>query len=81
MLAAGRIRSDGAGFHVLCPIKGKLDTVIAGLGKHHRGGLTGGELPRIKQLLFRNYFLGGYFFFVWHIIPPFLELAIYIKLG
>jgi hypothetical protein len=75
MLAAGRICPDGAGFHVLRPIKRELDSVIAGLNKHSRSGFTGGEFPGIKQLLFRNYFLGGYFFFVWHIIPPFVELA------
>jgi hypothetical protein len=44
----GRICPDGAGFHVLCPIKGKLDTVIAGLYKHPRSGFAGGEILGIQ---------------------------------
>jgi hypothetical protein len=76
VLAAGRIGPDGAGFHVLRPIKGELDAVIAGLYNHPRSGFAGGEIPGIQLLIFGNYLLGGYFFFVWHIIPPFVELEI-----
>jgi hypothetical protein len=76
VLAAGRVGPDGAGFHIGRPIKGELDTISAGLCEHHRSGFTGGVLPGIKLFLFRNHLLGGYFFFVWHIIPPFAELAI-----
>jgi len=54
VLAAGRIRSDGAGFHVGCPIKGKLDTVFAGLCKHSGGGLTGGEFSGVELFQFKN---------------------------
>ena len=60
VLAAGRVRADGAGLHVDGPVKSGLDAVALGLFKHLDRGVAGRQVPEVDLLfLFRD----DFFFF------------------
>jgi hypothetical protein len=73
VFATGRIRPDGAGFHIRRTIKRGFDTIFTGFYEHLSGRITDGYCTNIDLLLF----FGNYYFFsVWHIMPPFMQIRI-----
>jgi hypothetical protein len=60
VLAAGRIRTDGAGLHVDGPVKGGFHAVTLGFFKHLDRSVAGRQVPEVDLLfLFRD----DFFFF------------------
>ena len=55
VFAAGRIRSNGAGFHVRRPAEGSFHSIRRCYLQHLNGRLTGANFPKINLLL--NFFL------------------------
>ena len=51
VLAAGRIRADGAGLHVCCAVKGGFNAVPLGLSQHLGRGFTDGHCLDIEGLI------------------------------
>jgi hypothetical protein len=66
VLAAGRIRTDGTGFHVCGTVKGCLNAVPLCFSKHLGRGITYRGCSDIKAFLFSFLFDLLSFFFLHH---------------
>ncbi len=64
VLAAGRLRANGAGLHAVGALEGGFDAVAPGFREHLGRGVTDGEIPGVRHLLV--FLLGDEFLFFFH---------------